>query len=794
MPDTTALAPRERRALLGAAALMAATITLVEVVLFNALIFVSHYVNASLTIGLVLLGMSLGGVVASWLSRRGRFGVVGWALAASVGVLVLVAALFALTSSILWGVLVLVLPFFFAATLIAIAFVRLPSWQVYAADLAGAALGVALAGPALVAFREEGALVMAAALPLLAVALLTYASGHRLRSGAALIAGLAVIAAATLGVQQGWLNLASHGACRSDRAKVFCMGERKSKGWQGATLLASASHLIGRIDVVQRTGGQTAKTFLHGYVADTVSKAQPKAYRWDVRIPWGYIKDPATLVIGLSAQGVSKTARGLGDGPVTGVELSPVIADLMFGELYERSGRAYDDIDVHVLDGRTYVETTDKKFDIITLMNAHRGRNADYLGGPEHLMTVEAFEAYLDHLNPRGVVVIEELVTNKKRSRFASYKLVETALEALRRDGAADPFRHILAYHWFFDALYVNVLISKTPFTADDVAKLRTWVGQVPGKGWTKSAELTFDPTNPNTKGRFARAITNRHRLRVAAAKGRVLRPTTDDRPFPTHMYRWAPDFLKNLGLALLLAILLILLPATILLGRGSGAAGKGKAVDLGYFGLVGLGYMVVEIALIHRYQLYLGSPAYAFVAVLGSMLLASGAGGWLLRSASPRRGRLACAGVAVGGLATYLLLGPLFAASQGLPLAVRLLITVLTVTPLGFLMGAPLPCAMTAVRRRRGDSAVPVAYAAAGALGVVGTSLAYWLAVVVGFQVTAFVGLGAYALAALLAVRVFTVPDTSDDDDAASPPAAEPTDAASPPAAEPSEEPSEVE
>src|SRR5205814_1122743 len=47
----------------------------------------------------------------------------------------------------------------------------------------------------------------------------------------------------------------------------------------------------------------------------------------------------------------------------------------------------------------------------------------------------------------------------------------------------------------------------------------------------------------------------------------------------------------------------------------------------LWYFVAVGLGYILVEIAFIQRFVLFLGHPTYALTVVVFLMLLASGAG-----------------------------------------------------------------------------------------------------------------------------------------------------------------------
>ena len=51
------------------------------------------------------------------------------------------------------------------------------------------------------------------------------------------------------------------------------------------------------------------------------------------------------------------------------------------------------------------------------------------------------------------------------------------------------------------------------------------------------------------------------------------------------------------------------------------------RAVGLGYFSMIGLAFITVEIALLQKLSLFLGHPAYALVVVLFSILLATAAG-----------------------------------------------------------------------------------------------------------------------------------------------------------------------
>ena len=85
-----------------------------------------------------------------------------------------------------------------------------------------------------------------------------------------------------------------------------------------------------------------------------------------------------------------------------------------------------------------------------------------------------------------------------------------------------------------------------------------------------------------------------------------------------------------NLGVLVLLLVLVISLVSGAgfsdsSVGLASGA--RQSPLPLLYFVAVGLGYILVEIAFIQRFVLFLGHPTYALTVVIFLMMLSSGAG-----------------------------------------------------------------------------------------------------------------------------------------------------------------------
>jgi spermidine synthase len=112
--------------------------------------------------------------------------------------------------------------------------------------------------------------------------------------------------------------------------------------------------------------------------------------------------DPAELkrvaVIGLAAGTVPRQLTAI-YGPITidGVEIDPTIADV--GRRYFHMGDL-PNLNVIIQDGRYFMRTTEEMYDLIGVDAYHQ----PYI--PAQLTTVEFFQEAYDHLNDRGVILL----------------------------------------------------------------------------------------------------------------------------------------------------------------------------------------------------------------------------------------------------------------------------------------------------------------------------------------------------------------------------------------------------
>jgi len=345
------------------------------------------------------------------------------------------------------------------------------------------------------------------------------------------------------------------------------------------------------------------------------------------------------------------------------------------------------------------------------------------------------------------------------------------AMEALHRLGVADPAKHFIVAsqgNLNEDGIPVVVLAKKTPFTPDEEKAVLAHLDHY------SELNALYLPTQPK-QNPFSDLIASNDPYAFARSYAYNVAPVSDNAPFffftlkPGQILgenglKHGIDWKVNLGVLVLLLVLIIsvcaVLAFLILPLAWKGRSPRHSALPLLYFVAVGLGYILVEIAFIQRFVLFLGHPTYALTVVIFLLLLSSGAGSLLSRLWLPRAemGWMPLL-LVVFTLATYVFFLPSrLSALVGLPFDYRLVISALLLVPLGFLMGMPFPTGLRALAAAPApefpgatDNAIEWAWAMNAAASVLGSVLAMMVAIQFGLTVTLACGTGAYVLALVL-------------------------------------------
>jgi hypothetical protein len=485
--------------------------------------------------------------------------------------------------------------------------------------------------------------------------------------------------------------------------------------------------------------------------------------------------------------------RALGNGSpsVTGIEINPIIANtIMRGRYADYTFHLYQlpEVTIHVTDGRSFVRNAGQQFDVVqmTLVDTWASTAAGAFALSENsLYTVEAFREYFEHLKPDGMIAITRWEFQQPREAL---RVVSVALQALHEMGVANPAGNFIVVsegHLDADGIPVVVLAKRTAFTAEELGRVRQHLAVHP------KLFMLYAPSDPAavpasgqehysaSADSFTQLIQFNDPGRFAARYPYDVSPVTDNAPFffftlkldqilhPKSL-RQGLDWKNNLGVAVLgmvLGISLLAVLVFLILPLAMGARGQQpRPVRLLYFIAVGLGYILVEIAFIQRFVLFLGHPVYALTVVVFLLLLSSGAGSMVSRWWLAQTSRVWLPlGLIAAALLLYVAVLPgLLGRLVGLPFPAKLLVSAGLLVPLGFAMGMPFPTGLRTLAGG-GASEMPVladessgnlvewAWAMNAASSVLGSVLAIIIAIQFGLNVTLATGAAAYLVALLL-------------------------------------------
>jgi hypothetical protein len=209
-----------------------------------------------------------------------------------------------------------------------------------------------------------------------------------------------------------------------------------------------------------------------------------------------------------------------------------------------------------------------------------------------------------------------------------------------------------------------------------------------------------------------------------------------------------------TLGVACLTATVLLAIP--LIWGwRAVFSRSPGKALTVLYFACLGAGYIMVEVGLIAHFVMALGNPTISASVLITGMLVFSGLGALTSERALPHmRTVMPILFVAVGvTLILYgLYLGHVLDAIGAIAYPARLVICFLLIAPPAFLMGFPMPVAMTTLGRLGKDHMFVWAWGVNGCFSVIGAAAAPVIATNFGLAAVIEVA----GLAYLLAIPAF--------------------------------------
>lgn len=513
------------------------------------------------------------------------------------------------------------------------------------------------------------------------------------------------------------------------------------------------------------------------------SGSQLTPFSQPMEAPYVLLRDPRVVIIGAGGGRDVFMARSHGAASVVGAEINPATYAIMSpgGAFHDYAGGIYDapGVRIHNMDGRHLVKTLDENsFDLIVLngVDTYSGLSSGaYAYAESYLYTKNAIKDYLALLDDDGII-------NFNRWFFPdlpreNLRLFVNVMEALRDLGAENPWDHVIVGN---DRSWAMTLIKKTPLTSAEKTRVKEYFAKhgtgliypvEPGDaGEQVGATKVFASFAASLKNGSEQAFIDRYPYDVSVV--------TDDKPFfykhfklsnfrpfsPTTDHDVGPVMFMSQLLILTQAtffiLLFILLPLAIFRRQGIQELPRGLQRNfIVYFACLGLGFMLIEIPVMQRFTLLLGSPIHSISVTLVALLIATGTGSLLLpwlrsRFASPRIFVLAVTGMLVLYVAGLIVGAGAFDRFMSHGFAFRAAIVMITVFPLGILLGTYFPFGLELVGSRF-EHTIPWAWGINSGFSVLGGIGSIILAQLVGFSVVLVLACLVYLLAGRSLIRM---------------------------------------
>lgn len=693
---------------------------------------------------------------------------------------------------------VIAVPFVAGGIAVSVALTRFPSRvsRLYAADLAGAALGCVLIVPVLGSSDAPTAVLVVATLAAFAAVCFAWdVPSPRLRRATAAFALLMSLATAVnfaLVLKQFPLFriLYIHGAFEArplyeqwnSYSRVRVNGDAEKlivpTGWG----LSQRMPQDLRVRQLQMDIDITAGTVMTAFDGDLSAVGH---LRYDVTNVGYYLRErPRVLVVGAGGGRDVLSALAFGAGHVTAVEINKDIIGTVNGRFGDFTGHLdrRPDVTFVVDEARSYIARTPAPIDFlqISLIDTWAATAAGaFVLSENALYTSEAWKLFLSRLSERGLLSVSRWYFRDRPAEM--YRTLTLAEVSLRAAGVADPRAHVvivrnmqLANKPDMPDGVGTLLVSRAPFTAAELDRLDAVAADL-GYDVMLSPRVAVDPL-------FVELLDPVRGPQAAANFAVNISPPTDDSPFFFNMLRLRDVAKWNLlesgkqsnnmkavfVLAVLLATVLVLTTLCIVVPLwlgGNRQALEGSGGLLTYFAMLGLGFMLIETSQMQRLIIVLGHPTYGLTVVLFALLVSSGIGSYLTSGVSSRNISRA-ATRRMWGLVVVLVLFGLMTPwivhqFEGSPTWLRIAVATAVLVPAGLLMGMGFPLGMLAAGTRA-PQLTPWLWGVNGATSVLASVLSVCIALTWSISAAFWTGTLCYAVAALCLTRVVSATVTA--------------------------------
>jgi hypothetical protein len=486
------------------------------------------------------------------------------------------------------------------------------------------------------------------------------------------------------------------------------------------------------------------------------------------------VRDVAVIGVGGGRDLFPALAHGAAS--VDGYELNGILVDLLEEDFRDFTAlTTRPEVSLINDEARVGITHSGKRYDLIqaSLIDTWAATaSGGFVLSENGLYTREAWGTFLGRLSDTGVLTMSRWYIPDAPAEMQ--RLVALAAASLSDAGISDARPHVIVTtsrsrsggagaFTEQEASVATILVSKRPFSPEELARIRSLSAE-------HDLEVLLAPDAPARDPVISRLLNSETRAQTVAESAYDISPPTDLNPyFFLQLRPWEAlsFFGKPFGtvtqitfngvrvLVLLAGCALALTLAVVTLAMvglpGSAAETADRKVYRRmtvYFLGIGLGYILVQLAMHQRLIIVIGHPTLALSIVLFTMLLGTGLGSAMSSRLFPS-GSIARAGSAIIVTLIFLafaLVGLRFLEQVG-PATVRLGLIAALVGGIGVVLGFAFPLGVRVVAPT-GEWAVQKMWAINGAASIAGTVLAALAGITLGSRWVLIAGIAAYALA----------------------------------------------
>lgn len=523
--------------------------------------------------------------------------------------------------------------------------------------------------------------------------------------------------------------------------------------------------LILRIDA----SAETPLTYFDGNIEDL------NFLKYDIVNLVHYAKKNAkVLVVGAGGGRDVLSALVFDQKSITAVEINEDIIRTVNQTFGEFTGHLDQNSKVTFVsdEARSYIARQKDKFDIIqvSLIDTWAATSAGaFMLSENTLYTTEAWQNFLEHLSSDGVLSFSRWYFKDLPGEM--YRLTSLASTSLQQIGVENPQQHIFIAKHMLDHEGKDspdgigtLLVSKTPFSSEDVKKLGGIVQELQFET-VVSPQFTLDET-------FATIVSGKNIDGFIQNFPLNIKAPTDDNPFFFQMLRLrdiintsimnqgsgslhtnAVFILGSLFIIIFIFTILSIFIPLILTRKTRLAIQRDSLPIILFFTSIGVGFMLIEISQLQRFTIFLGHPTYSLSVVLFTLLLSSGFGSYTTQNIKESNLKIRAVNRFISLILIVGLIGvitpfitEIFQASIS---SHRIIISALLLFPMGFFMGMAFPLGMK-LASKNNPLITPWLWGINGATTVYASVLAAILALIVGISTTFWIGVMCYVLATI--------------------------------------------